>query len=84
MWLTRLQIAIIEKNTEELEKLLDETPEFKNMAEVESAMYLLGEAKVLLESLKDETLLAMKQLKKNINYLKSTNFNNTTQLDVIY
>ncbi len=43
MWLTKLQIAIIEKNTQSIDKLLDETPEFSDKKQMEQAMYLLRE-----------------------------------------
>ena len=72
MWLKKFKIALIEKNTQEIEKLLDAPPQFENMEDVETAMYLLAEASKLLHKLKDETALTMKQLKKNIDFLKST------------
>ena len=82
MWLKKLQIAIIEKNTDAIEKLLDTPPEFDNMKDVESAMYLLREAAELVYTLKDETALVIKQLKKNIDFLKSTQPSTVNKLDI--
>jgi hypothetical protein len=72
MWLKKLQIAIIEKDADAINALMDAVPEFKNSRDIETAMYLLREAVELLYTLKDETALTMKQLKKNIDFLKST------------
>lgn len=72
MWLNRLKIAIIEKNTDEIDKLLDEVPEFSNKKAMQEAMYLMREASELLYSLKDETGEILSQIKKNIDFLNST------------
>lgn len=72
MWLKKFKIALIEKNTDELEKLLDAPPKFENIEDAEAAMYLLAEASKLLHKLKNDTAVAMKQLKKNMDFLKST------------
>jgi len=72
MWLNKLQIAIIEKNTDALDKLLGTMPSFENKKDMESAAYLLREALELLYTLKDATSSTMKQLKKNISFIQST------------
>lgn len=82
MWLKKLQIAVIEKNTDAIEALLDTAPEFDNIKDVESAMYLLREAAELVYTLKDETALTIKQLKKNIDFLKSTQPATKNKLDI--
>ncbi|WP_373036537.1 hypothetical protein [Sulfurimonas sp.] len=82
MWLKKLQIAVIEKNTDAIESLLDTAPEFDNIKDVESAMYLLREAAELVYTLKDETALTIKQLKKNIDFLKSTQPATKNKLDI--
>lgn len=81
MWIKKLQIAIIEKNTDAIDTLLEETPEFKNKKEIESAIYLLREAMELIYTLKDETALTMKQLKKNIDFLNSTQTQTQNRFD---
>ena len=50
MWHNSLKIAIIEKNTDNIDKLLDTTPEFKDTKEIESAMYLLKAAACRLQN----------------------------------
>jgi len=82
MWLTKLQIAIIEKNTQSIDKLLDETPEFSDKKHIEQAMYLLREAAELMYELKNETNLTMTQIKKNINFLRSTEMPTSVSLDI--
>ncbi len=72
MWLTNIKIAIVEKNTDKLNLLLDEAPKFENKQDMEEAMYLLREAAELVYKLQDETSVSMKQMKKNMDFLKST------------
>jgi len=71
MWLNKLKIAIVEKDTALLELLLNDIPELKKREDIESAIALLGEATCLVQSLKDTTQSSMEQVRKNINFLKS-------------
>ena len=82
MWIKKLQIAIIEKNADAIGELMKITPKFENPKEIENAMYLLREAAELLYTLKDETALSMKQLKKHIDFLKSTQPATKNKLDI--
>ncbi len=82
MWVNKLQIAIIEKNTDNIDNLLDNMPKFRTKEEMISAQYLLREALELLYTLKDETALTMKQLKKSIDFLKSTEYHTSNRLDI--
>lgn len=82
MWLKRLQVAIVEKNTDELARLLDEPLEFKNKEEIKSAMHLLAEAFKIVHEMKGETAAVMLQLKKNIDFLKSTQERSSNKLDI--
>ena len=81
-WLTKLEIAIVEKNTEALSKLIEKLPEFDNTEQVLKAMYLLREASILMHTLKDETSSQMRQIKKNINFLESAQAPRTSKLDL--
>ena len=81
-WLTKLKIAIVEKNTDNINSLLDETPNFEKIEDVKEAMYLFKEALELLYGLKDETAQSMEQLKKNMEFLNSTQPANENTLDV--
>lgn len=82
MWINSLKIAIIEKNTESLNKLLDEIPEFTEKKDIEEALYLLRESSELLHSLKDEASKSMKLIKKNLQFLKSTDIPTSKKLDI--
>jgi hypothetical protein len=82
IWLTKLKIAIVEKDTSAVDTLLDEIPNFEDLKDVKEAMYLLKEALELLYSLRDETAVSMAQIKKNIEFLQSTRPTNKNTLDV--
>lgn len=82
MWLNKLKIAVIEKNPNALDKLLDDIPQLQNPKEIEEATYLLKEATVLMNSLKDQTKASMKQIKKNLDFLRSTDIQTSKKLDI--
>jgi hypothetical protein len=82
MWINKLKIALIEKNTNNIDKLMDEIPQLESLQEIEEALHLIEEAKSLVEGLKDETSASMKQMKKNINFLKSTQAPLKNKLDM--
>ena len=82
MWLTNIKIAIVEKNSDKINHLLDDVPKFENKHDVEEAMYLLREAAELVYTLKDGTEQSMKQIKKSINFLKSTQAPVANKLDL--
>jgi hypothetical protein len=65
MWLTKLKIAIIEKNTDALDALLDDIPQLSEAEDIEQAIYLLREASELLYTLQNETKISMGKIKKN-------------------
>ena len=83
MWLTKLKIAIIEKNTNSLDELLDNIPQLKDAKEIEEAIYLLEEAKNLVSGLKDETSHSMQLIKKNLGFLRSTDIPTSRSLDMM-
>ena len=82
MWLTKLKIAIVEKNTDALDKLLDKIPELTDADDIQQAIYLLKEATELVSSLKDETQASMKLVKKNLQFLRSTDIPISRKLDI--
>ena len=82
MWINNLKIAIVEKNTDNIDKLLDSIPEFKDLKEAEPAMYLLKEALELLHTLKDETAESTMKIKKNLDFINSTQHTNANTLDI--
>ena len=82
MWLTKLKIAIIEKNTDVLSELIQNIPVFTDQKDIEEALYLSREALELLYTLKDETALNMSKIKKNLSFLRSTEVPVSTRLDI--
>ncbi|MDQ7042486.1 MAG: hypothetical protein Q9M40_14635 [Sulfurimonas sp.] len=82
MWLNKLKIAIIEKNSDSLNLLMKELPVLESKEDIDSALYLLEEAKRVVGELRDETQKSMIQMKKNINFLKSTQAPHTSKLDI--
>jgi len=82
MWIKKLQIAIIEKDADAINTLIETMPKFENIKDIESAMYLLREANEIIHILKNETALTMKQLKKNIDFLESTQPQIKNRLDL--
>ncbi|RLA71673.1 MAG: hypothetical protein DRG78_24905 [Epsilonproteobacteria bacterium] len=82
MWLTNLKIAIVEKNPDALDKLLDDIPTLSKAEDIEMAIYLLREAAELLHTLKDETEVSMGKIKKNLQFLRSTEIKTSSRLDI--
>ena len=82
MWLNSLKIAIIEKNSEALERLLDEMPSFTNLEDMKSAQALLKEANKFMLELKSATSASMIQMKKNIDFLGATTTPPSNKLDI--
>lgn len=85
MWVTNFKIALIVKDTDALVRLLDNPPDFSegySSQEIEEVMYLLSEASVLLHALKDELIVSMEQMKKNISFIKSSQPQINSRLDI--
>ena len=82
MWLNKLKIAIIEKNTDTLNALMDDIPELSESKDIEQAIFLLKEATNLVSNLKNETADSMKQMKANLKFLRSTQNAPKSTLDI--
>lgn len=82
MWLNKLKIAIVERNTNALGGLLSNVPQLKSQKEMQEALCLLREAVALMNDLKDETSASMKQIKKNLDFLRSSDFSTSKKLDI--
>ncbi|NCO01848.1 MAG: hypothetical protein GW906_08445 [Epsilonproteobacteria bacterium] len=82
MWLTKLKIAIVEKNTDNLNKLMDDIPQLEDKKEIEEAIYLLKEASAIVQNLKDGLDKSMKQMQKNIKFLRVTESTASSKFDV--
>ena len=72
MWLTQLKTALILEDIEKLSSLLEEMPQFENIEQMEEASYLLIQTKALIEKNKADTAQILLQLKNSQNFLKST------------
>ena len=72
MWINKFKAALIQKDTEAMNTLLDEVPSFSSKEDIKQAMYLMKEATTLLYTLQDEITLSKKQIKQNINFLGSS------------
>jgi len=82
MWLNKLKVAVVQRDTELLETLLDDLPQLEDTKDIEEALYLLAEATKIVQELKDETAASMVQMKKNIDFLNSTTANKTAKFDI--
>ena len=82
MWLKAFTIAIIEKDSEKLNGLMDTMPQFEKKADIESALVLIEEAKKLIESLQLQTQTSMLQMQKNMKFLKATQAPAISSLDI--
>jgi len=82
MWLNQLKIAVLQKDFEKINSLLDDMPTLSNPKDLETAAYLLAEASSLAKVLKADTAASMKQMKKSINFLNSTQAPITGSLDI--
>lgn len=83
MWLTKLKIALVEKNIAALDSLVADIPTLSKKEEIEEAFYLLKQAAELVGSLKDDTSYSMKQIKKNLQFLRSTDIPTSRNLDLM-
>ena len=82
MWLTKLKIAVVEKDTDRLSSLMESIPKLESIEDMTAALYLIREAEELVYTLQDETSASMKQIKKNLAFLKSTEAQKTSKLDI--
>jgi len=72
IWLNDLKKAIILQDTQKLDSLIDQMPQFTTLLDMEEAVYLLLNAKTFLEEERSHTLHALLQLKNTIYFLKAT------------
>ncbi len=82
MWLAKLKIAVIQKDAAALQKLLRDVPQFQEQREREEALYLLKEATLQMEKLKEETAASMRTIRKNLEFLRATDGRTSENLDI--
>ena len=81
-WLNKLKIAVVQKDTKLVDKLLDDIPALEDEKEIKNALFLLDEAVNIVQNLQNETAISMKQLKKNIDFLSATQSSVINKLDI--
>ncbi len=83
MWHTKLQIAIIEKNVQEIDMLVSQMPTFETQEQMESAASLIKEALKVLQQMKNETGETLQKLRQHKDFLASTQNQAPNTLDII-
>lgn len=83
MWVTKLKIAIIEKNADALDALLDNIPDLEEK-DVEQAIYLLRAASEMIYTLKDESIVSIDKITKSISFMRSTERPAANKFDIKY
>ncbi|MDF1881316.1 hypothetical protein JHD50_08380 [Sulfurimonas sp. MAG313] len=81
MWVKEFKIAIIEENTEQISKLLQEVPAFDKVIEMTEVLYLIKEADTLMQRLQNENIQIKNKLQKHIDFVKATQEKPSSQLD---
>jgi len=69
MWIIKFKIALLEKDIDSIDTLLDSVPEFSNREDAEQAMYLIQQGMELVYNLQDDLGKSMRQMKQSINFL---------------
>ena len=82
MWLNKFKIALVQKDTDSIDRLLNDIPVFSNKEEMEQAMYLMREATQLLYRLQDEITVSKKQIKQGMNFLASSLSDKTSGFNI--
>ncbi len=83
MWLNDFKVALITKNIDNLQNLMNHFPEFKTLDELQEVSWLIDDAKKQITALKHQTLLDMKNIKQTIAFVKSTMSQNEHKLDIM-
>ena len=82
MWLTDFKIAIIEKNIDKLDSLIDEVPSNMSQKEIENALYLIDQAADIVSDLKSELFKSMQKTRNNLRFLNVTNTAPISKLNI--
>ena len=82
MWLNEFKVALVQKDTDKIDLLLSDIPQFETLDEMKEASFLLKEAHTLLQLLRNEAKGSLVQLKKNIEFLESTHLEAAPKLNI--
>jgi hypothetical protein len=72
-WIKKFKIALIEQDVETLISLLDDMPEFSNIEQMKEVSYLIQEVFYFANNSKNETSVALKRLKKSMEFFDKNN-----------
>ncbi len=78
-WLEDFKIAIIEKNFEKIETLLEEMPEIKSIGDLKTSVALINEAKKLLAQEQNQLKENMAKIQKSKKFLQHEEEHRFTQ-----
>jgi len=81
LWLKAFKIAIAERNIEKIDELIQSTPEFESIQSMKEALYLIKEASTLIKESQNDILKTKHKLKKNIDFMQSTQTNRNSRFD---
>ena len=84
-WIDKFTIALSQKDTDLLDALLDFVPEFNASSDqkyIQEVVYLFREALELLYTLQNDTSKAMKQIKRNVDFLGLNMSNPANKLNI--
>ncbi len=82
MWLKNLKRALILEEDDTLAALIEEMPHFSTLQEIEEASYLLMQTQMYLEKNKREAGQTLQQLKNTLDFLKSTQTDSPSSLNL--
>ena len=82
MWLSKLKTALVLEETDKIAELTENIPSFDSIEEMEEASYLLLQARELMIRNREEAAQTLKQLKKTLDFLKSTQSHPTGSLNI--
>lgn len=71
-WLNRLKVAVVTRDVPLLDELLSSLPDELEDEERVQALYLLKEGAKMISALQENTLTTMVQIKKNLDFLNSS------------
>jgi hypothetical protein len=82
MWLKNLKKALILEEDDTLEALIEEMPQFTTLQEMGEASYLLMQTQMYLEKNKLEKGQILQQLKNTLDFLKSTQTDSPSSINL--
>jgi hypothetical protein len=71
-WLNKLKVAVVTKDVPLLDELLSSLPDELEDEERVQVLYLLKEGAKMISALQENTLTTMVQIKKNLDFLNSS------------